>query len=276
MKITVGIVLFKNEFSEIAKNVKELNKSLLYAQSKRTNFDFDIVALNNHRLTDYEGISELGISYSESVDNLGFGRAHNQIMSKAFSEGTDNYIMINPDGFPELNCVHEMLLMSETERCGLVEAMQFPMEHPKPWDRVTYQTPWCSGACTLITSDAYQSSGGFDENFWLYCEDVDLSWRLSYSGFNLRFAPRAQFIHDTETRSNPVVRRSMLLAARYLAKKWKAPDFQRHAEECLVNEKYYPEAIYLPPIEEPPQYFDAAYPAEFRQLFSFAIPRWNL
>ena len=45
--------------------------------------------------------------------------------------------------------------------------------------------------------DAFQRVGGFDERIFLYCEDVDLSWRLREAGYRLRYVPAATFEHLT-------------------------------------------------------------------------------
>jgi GT2 family glycosyltransferase len=210
-----------------------------------------------------------------SARNLGFGAGHNHMMKQCFDAGNDHYIMMNPDGFPHIDCLSEMVMAAISDPgVGQVEALQFPQEHPKPWDPLTFETAWSSGACSLLTREAYAYTGGFDDNFFMYCEDVDLSWRLRSIGYRIKMAPKALFFHDVRSRSNRATRRAMLMSGRYLARKWGAPDFERHTEECLVGEGYFAHPAYIPQVPVPPQYFPHDGIAEFRQLFSFAVPRW--
>jgi N-acetylglucosaminyl-diphospho-decaprenol L-rhamnosyltransferase len=66
-------------------------------------------------------------------------------------------------------------------------------------DEAAYQQPgrpeWVSGACMLVRRDAYEEIGGFDERFFLYCEDTDLCARLWASGRAVRYEPRAEVHH---------------------------------------------------------------------------------
>lgn len=52
----------------------------------------------------------------------------------------------------------------------------------------------CGGAM-LIRRDVFLASGGFDESFFAYFEDIDLGWRLWVLGYRVLLAPRAVVYH---------------------------------------------------------------------------------
>jgi GT2 family glycosyltransferase len=80
---------------------------------------------------------------------------------------------------------------------GIVEARQWPRAHPKEFDVATGDTPWASGAFSLIDSNVFAEIGGFDPVFFLYGEDVDLSWRVWLAGKRVVHAPKAICSHFT-------------------------------------------------------------------------------
>lgn len=51
------------------------------------------------------------------------------------------------------------------------------------------------GAAMLIRRSALDRVGGFDAGFFMYYEDVDLSWRLRRNGYRLRYAPTSVVRH---------------------------------------------------------------------------------
>lgn len=57
-----------------------------------------------------------------------------------------------------------------------------------------------SGACAFYRIKALEAvkdeHGIFDERFWMYKEDADLSWRLNRAGFESRLAPKAVADHQ--------------------------------------------------------------------------------
>jgi N-acetylglucosaminyl-diphospho-decaprenol L-rhamnosyltransferase len=161
--------------------------------------------------------------YRFSGENLGFGAAHNRLLARVFaSPGVRHYVCVNPDGVLHPDCLARLVdEAGRRPRTGLVEARLFPDEHPKRYDPVTHETPWCSGCVLLITREAWEAVGGFDERFFMYCEDVDLSWRVRAAGFSTRLAPRALVHHYTVTRATSrtrelsVRRSAALLGAKY-------------------------------------------------------------
>lgn len=54
---------------------------------------------------------------------------------------------------------------------------------------------WLSGSCLLLRWDAFAHVGGFDENYFMYMEDVDLGDRLTKAGWDNVFCPTAVITH---------------------------------------------------------------------------------
>ena len=150
--------------------------------------------------------------------NLGFGAAHNQ----AIGRGSAPFLLIlNPDTGLRADCLGRLLLTAEADdaRFAAWEPRQVPFEHPKKYDPVTMTTSWCSGAALLMRRSAFQEVGGFDTRFFLYCEDVDLSWRLRRKGWRLRYVPAACVRHDSYEAANhtkPLQAVQTLLGGLYL------------------------------------------------------------
>ena len=154
--------------------------------------------------------------------NVGFGAAHN----RAIGEGRAPFVLIlNPDTRLQADCLARLLRTAEADepRIGAWEPRQVPYEHPKKYDPVTMATTWCSAAALLMRRSAFEDVGGFDARIFLYCEDVDLSWRLRREGWYLRYVPSARVRHDTYEFAHqvkPVQTVQTLLGSLYLRNRY--------------------------------------------------------
>lgn len=64
------------------------------------------------------------------------------------------------------------------------------------WDPEVERTvDWAHGALLLVPRDAWDLLGGFDDEQWLYAEDLDLCWRLARAGRPTWFVPDAVVEH---------------------------------------------------------------------------------
>lgn len=63
-----------------------------------------------------------------------------------------------------------------------------------PHDRAR-RVPWVTGAALAIRKAPFQSIGGFDPWFFMYYEEVDLSYRLHREGWETHFTPAAEVMH---------------------------------------------------------------------------------
>lgn len=56
--------------------------------------------------------------------------------------------------------------------------------------------PWTVAAFWVVRRSAWEEVGGFDERFFLYFEDVDVSYRLRERGYSVRFDPSVKAMHN--------------------------------------------------------------------------------
>lgn len=79
-----------------------------------------------------------------------------------------------------------------------------------------------AGASFAIRKELWQQLGGFDEGFFMYYEETDLSWRASLLGYQSWYIPGSAALHDANVK--PSVRAtyySMRNRPRLLLKHWK-------------------------------------------------------
>lgn len=55
---------------------------------------------------------------------------------------------------------------------------------------------FASGAAMLVKRSVLDEVGLFDEDFFMYCEDTDLSWRMRLAGYRLVYVPESIVWHD--------------------------------------------------------------------------------
>ena len=132
-----------------------------------------------------------------SLRNNGFARGMNLLSRQSRGEFM---FLLNPDTELERGCLETLVNRATSDsRIGICEARQVPREHPKAWDRESGETTWCSGAAALIRRQAFEEAGGFDERlYFMYCEDIDLSWKLWLAGWKCAFVPDAVVQHFTQ------------------------------------------------------------------------------
>jgi hypothetical protein len=139
-----------------------------------------------------DGIDELSFEWFDA--NLGSAGGHNRL----FDGFDEPFVLIfNPDAFASPHLLLELELPLWDKRVGIVEARQVPLEHPKDFDPNSGDTSWASTAAALIRREVIDTIGGFDaEAFFLYCDDVDFSWRARLAGFRVVHQPAARIFHD--------------------------------------------------------------------------------
>lgn len=118
-------------------------------------------------------------------------------------------------------------------RVGIGHALLGDVLPANPWTRRYHQTAsydkqrdagWLSGACVLVRREAFEAIGGFDDDFFMYFEDVDLGFRLGQAGWRSVFVPTATVEHEgghsTRNHSAMMVRAHHDSAARWIRKRY--------------------------------------------------------
>lgn len=58
------------------------------------------------------------------------------------------------------------------------------------------EVEWVSGSCMLVRRAALEQVGLFDESFFLYAEELDLTTRLRRAGWRILFTPAVEVLHE--------------------------------------------------------------------------------
>jgi GT2 family glycosyltransferase len=268
--IAVGTVFYNNPADEVLRFEQAYAVAALEAKDI-----CKLYTINNGTAACLTGVGKYGVLEEitlPSLGNIGFGAAMNVLMREAFEkDGCDVFITANPDGAFHHESIQALIRLHALFPEALIEAVQFPEEHPKVFDEATFETPWASGCCMLIPKAAYAKIGGFDEGFFMYMEDVDLSWRARNAGLLVLTCPFALFYHHIIGRkSNLEIMRQTLLSGRHLGHKWNNASFQQFCEKMLAKRWAEKELPLLPPLFPAARYGVA----NFDQMFSFAEVRW--
>lgn len=103
--------------------------------------------------------------------------------------------LLNPDGSLQPSCGIFPTLVTEFLDNTLLYRL-FPLYKGAPRAyRHPREVSWTTGACLLVRRRVFETTGGFDEAYFMFLEDVDWCWRMRQSGWSVRYTPAARVIH---------------------------------------------------------------------------------
>jgi len=231
--IAIGIIFYNNSIDDIQKCFRGILNQTALAQIR------EVIIIDQGEGDNADYIlqwkeSQDQISFNLVVltgENKGFGGGHNNLVNHSNS---DLYLALNPDGFMHPTCLDELLILAKSKNwTGLFEAIQEPIMHSKYYDPNTGLTDWCSGACLLVSKSIYKYLNGFDEDFFLYCEDVDISWRARANNIQCFTCSEALFFHFAEDRESRQI--EIWKSAMILAYKWRSRSFYDFSRKILMG-----------------------------------------
>lgn len=112
-------------------------------------------------------------------------------------------VVLGSDGRPEDSVRTNLTPTSLLSRRLPARRKPMTVEAPAQLGRPFY---WLAGMFLLIRADKFRAVDGFDERFFMYCEDYDLCARVYVSGGALAVARDTIVIHDAQRKSHRSLR----------------------------------------------------------------------
>ncbi|WP_236629113.1 glycosyltransferase family 2 protein [Cryobacterium roopkundense] len=150
------------------------------------------------------------------ASNTGFGVGVNAGVHRAQQSGAGAFLLLNPDATIAADQVGVLLERVRTHPLTLVSPRIVRSDGSVWFDgadlylddgriRATRRRnefrsarfePWLSGACLLLSDQLWSRVGGFSEEYFLYWEDVDFSYRVERAGGVTEVCRDAVAVHD--------------------------------------------------------------------------------
>jgi GT2 family glycosyltransferase len=108
------------------------------------------------------------------------------------STGAAGPALLNPGDVFQVSFGGKVNFFTEALKKGLFNRLK---SRALKKNRERREAGWVSGAFLLVRRQAFIDAGGFDENLFLYFEDIDLCARLRKLGFKIVFLPEAISFH---------------------------------------------------------------------------------
>lgn len=148
--------------------------------------------------------------------NLGFGEGMNIGVARAAALGATSFLLLNPDATLDADSFDQLRRRVAAEPMTLVSPVVVRADgsvwfsgsdlylesgsvrssrHRSDAEGQRVE-PWLSGACLMVTIDLWHKLGGFSLDYFLYWEDVDLSYRTRQLGGDVAVLESARAVHD--------------------------------------------------------------------------------
>ena len=181
-KLTIIIVTFHSHgiIEKCLDNLDERYKKIVVENSDDTQFAKKLI-------NKYKNLECFNIGY-----DAGFGYAANRGIEKS---STDYILLINPDSFPEKDCIKKIINTAENDKdIAVVAPITLRKKSKKEFKEYGYfnskkkiiknsnnllQVDWVTGNVFLVKKSIFDQIGLFDESFFLECEELDFLKRVA-------------------------------------------------------------------------------------------------
>jgi len=225
MTIIVSIVLYKTDRTQAIRAIES---------ALATSLELKVVLIDNSPNNSLKDLAYLDdrIEYLFNPSNPGFGAAHNIAMRESLASEAKYHLVLNPDVYFEAGVLERLInyMDSHPEVGHVMPKVLYPdgqIQHlckflPTPIDliirrfipfkswkkrRTDYfelrfsgynremEVPFLSGCFMFLRVNALREVGLFDERFFMYAEDIDLTRRM-HEKFRTIFYPTVQIVHE--------------------------------------------------------------------------------
>lgn len=218
--INVSIVLYHTPITEVQQVVRQLKQSR----------HIDRIWLIDNSEIQTEAFMFLGCDYIFNGNNLGYGAGHNIAIKKSLATEAEYHLVMNSDVCLSDNTIDILLEYMDTHRdtgqcMPLIKYKNGSIQYlakllPTPYDlfirrfvpkRLTRKRtgyfelqnapfdrplniPFLSGCFMFLRTQALREVGLFDERFFMYSEDIDLTRRI-HRKYKTILLPNVEVIH---------------------------------------------------------------------------------
>lgn len=251
MSVHLSIVTYNSPLAELEKVYDSISLSKL----KWTLFIIDNSPTD--RLRDFF-VNKNNVRYIFNNANIGFGAGHNIAIKESIKMGIQHHFIVNPDIYFNEDVITPMVNYAEVNsQVGMLmpevlypdKTVQYlPKLLPSPinilWRKLkvpkkaferfiaryelrdvpremVYTTPILSGCFTLLNIEAIKVIGGYDDKYFMYFEDWDLSRRIAKL-FKTVYYPKVSVFHGYDSGANKNLKlfKIYVKSAIYYFNKW--------------------------------------------------------
>ena len=229
MEITLSIVLYKTSINDLKKVIGSI----------ASDYNIKFFLVDNSLTDDIKlHIEDNRVEYIHNPSNPGFGAAHNIAIKRAIECGSKYHFIVNPDVYFDKDVLSPMIsYMKSDPTIGMMmpkilnvdgTVQNLPKLLPSPYSilmrkikrpsniykkfieayelrfvkqDIIYNAPILSGCFTLLNIEAINAVGMYDDNYFMYFEDWDLSRRV-HEKYKTIYFPNVHVYHGYESGAN--------------------------------------------------------------------------
>jgi len=207
-------------------NSYELTRDTINSLNATTYKEYDIIVVDN--ASSDGSAAELKNDFPfiillQSDSNRGFTGGNNIGMQYALDHGYELQLLLNNDVEVEPNFLEPLIKVFNNKNIGAAQPLiYFHHNHELIWNagskynfvlgitstpgynsldkgqtqkKIQKQIDWITGCAFMIRSTVLQEVGLLTEAFFIYYEDVDLSFKIKKAGYELAYVPSSVIYH---------------------------------------------------------------------------------